>query len=123
MHLSHTNAGELLGKGAITTVTNAAEHRLLRGLLQPAFTADAVQKMVPEIVTCCEAALREWAAASSAAGGGSSVAVLGWPRITRMTFSVIVRVSWLCKLRLGGICFLCTHIRRHSAPRRCLQAL
>lgn len=78
--------GALIGEDGILAMPPAV-HKVLRAVLAPAFNADAVAQLVPEVVSIAEQTLQSMEAASAA---GEPVS--GYQGITMMTFEVIVQV-------------------------------
>eukprot|EP00878_Enallax_costatus_P041537 GHUV01048343.1.p1 GENE.GHUV01048343.1~~GHUV01048343.1.p1 ORF type:complete len:522 (+),score=119.33 GHUV01048343.1:83-1648(+) len=86
------HVGPLLGPHAISTVPDP-KHRYLRTLMQPAFTNEAVGKMVPLLVSVMKGYLDRW----SDAGG----VVLAHSELKDMTYDVIVKVVFGHELPAG----------------------
>lgn len=78
------SADELIGPGSLSTSVGR-HHEMLRGLLQPLFSAEALAGSLPVVVGTVERYLATWAAAEGVVPGSDQIKL--------MTFAIILQVG------------------------------
>lgn len=86
-------AVELLGPQSMLIVQEP-RHRFLRGLMQPAFTAEAIATTLPLVTEVVDTYLSNWEA--------SSGPVVGAAEVKAMTFDIIIQVSMSAATQLAN---------------------